>query len=187
MRLMTRAAEQTQAAKLHESTPSSRRPENHAYGQYEFDVALSFAGEGRDLARTLALSLEDANYADFYDEFEATRQGCKALREAHAIDLGGSTLATQFPSIVDRRHCQLRFQAGVVLGLAKLLLLKKIELKENIASYSQPRSHDSAYWPVTSLLAAVEPRATCPESRLVRPHRILTTSNIDRCRDSVVL
>ncbi|MGA7108930.1 MAG: hypothetical protein WBY75_14395, partial [Terracidiphilus sp.] len=34
---------------------------------------------------------------------------------------------------------------------AKLLLLKKIQLKENIASYCQLRSHGSAYWPVISL------------------------------------
>lgn len=36
---------------------------------------------------------------------------------------------------------------------AKLLLLKKIQLKENIASYSQPRSHGSGYWPVIALFA----------------------------------
>ncbi len=39
---------------------------------------------------------------------------------------------------------------------AKLLLLKKIQLKENIAFYSQPRSHGSAYWPVISLLATIK-------------------------------
>ena len=38
---------------------------------------------------------------------------------------------------------------------AKLLLLKKIQLKENIASYSQPRSYSSGYWPVIALLATV--------------------------------
>jgi hypothetical protein len=35
---------------------------------------------------------------------------------------------------------------------AKLLLLKKIQLKENIASYSQPRSYGLGYWPVIALL-----------------------------------
>ena len=39
---------------------------------------------------------------------------------------------------------------------AKLLLLKKIQLKENIASYCQPRSRGSVYWPVISLKAPVE-------------------------------
>ena len=39
---------------------------------------------------------------------------------------------------------------------AKLLLLKKIQLKENIASYSQPRSYGSGYWPVIALLASIE-------------------------------
>jgi hypothetical protein len=39
---------------------------------------------------------------------------------------------------------------------AKLLLLKKIQLKENIASYSQPRSRGSVYWPVILLKSAFE-------------------------------
>jgi hypothetical protein len=41
---------------------------------------------------------------------------------------------------------------------ARLLLLKKIQLKENIASYSQPRSRGSVYWPVIALKASSENR-----------------------------
>ena len=37
---------------------------------FEYDVALSFAGEDRDLARMLALSIEDAGHIVFYDEFD---------------------------------------------------------------------------------------------------------------------
>jgi hypothetical protein len=43
---------------------------------------------------------------------------------------------------------------------AKLLLLKKIQLKENIASYCQPRSRGSVYWPVISLKPTVEDPTT---------------------------
>ena len=34
--------------------------------------------------------------------------------------------------------------------------LKKIQLKENIASYCQPRWHGSAYWPVIALLSPIQ-------------------------------
>jgi hypothetical protein len=40
---------------------------------YTYDVALSFAGEDRDFARSIALALEDAGYSVFYDEFETAR------------------------------------------------------------------------------------------------------------------
>src|SRR5260370_42083458 len=48
---------------------------------------------------------------------------------------------------------------------AKLLLLKKIQLKENIASYSQPRSYSSGYWPVIALFSLTEAKLPdCPLS-----------------------
>ena len=42
---------------------------------------------------------------------------------------------------------------------AKLLLLKKNPTERNIASYLQPRSHGTAYWPVISLIASVGARS----------------------------
>ena len=36
---------------------------------------------------------------------------------------------------------------------------EEIQLKENIASYRQPRRSASAFWPVISLLVAIEPSA----------------------------
>ena len=37
---------------------------------YEYDLAISFAGEQRGLADTLARRLDAAGYAIFYDEFK---------------------------------------------------------------------------------------------------------------------
>ena len=39
----------------------------------DFDVAISFAGEQRTEARSLALKLEDAGYSVFFDEFESAQ------------------------------------------------------------------------------------------------------------------
>lgn len=39
----------------------------------DFDVAISFAGEQRTAARSLALKLEDAGYSVFFDEFESAQ------------------------------------------------------------------------------------------------------------------
>jgi TIR domain-containing protein len=63
---------------------------------YEYDIALSMAGEDREFARPLALALEDANYAVFYDEFETAR-------------LWGTELSVSLGDIYGRasRHCML--------------------------------------------------------------------------------
>jgi len=60
-------------------------------GSFEFDVAISFAGEDRDFARSLALSLEDANYSIFYDEFEVSRLWGTELSASLAEVYGNSS------------------------------------------------------------------------------------------------
>lgn len=61
---------------------------------YEFDVALSFAGEDREFSHSIALALEDSNYVVFYDDFESAR-------------LWGTELSVSLAQIYERsaRHC----------------------------------------------------------------------------------
>ena len=50
-------------------------------GQYEFDIALSFAGENRDLARMIAQQLQDLDCNVFFDEVYEVNYLGKALRK----------------------------------------------------------------------------------------------------------
>jgi hypothetical protein len=55
-------------------TMDSRGPEPR---EYQYDVALSFAGEDRRLVEAIARSLVDCDVRVFYDEFLATSYGAK--------------------------------------------------------------------------------------------------------------
>src|SRR5271165_1468871 len=68
---------------------------------YEYDVALSFAGEDRKFAQDLAIAMDDANHAVFYDEFEAVRLWGTDLSEVLGHIYGG---ASRYCILITSKH-----------------------------------------------------------------------------------
>jgi len=63
------------------TTETRKAPMRHTAQPCPYDVALSFAGENRDLARTLAEGLRAAGFHVFFDEFERVRLWGANLQE----------------------------------------------------------------------------------------------------------
>ena len=82
---------------------------------FKYDVAISFAGEDRNHARTLAKELVKAGVSVFYDEYEQS-------------GLWGADLPSKLHSIYSR---EARY---VILFVSKQYLAKKWTIKERIAA-----------------------------------------------------
>lgn len=55
--------------KLNQLIEGKRNP---VMTHYDYDVAISFAGEEREIAKSIALGLRDKNFSVFFDEFESS-------------------------------------------------------------------------------------------------------------------
>lgn len=90
---LTQPATQRQETIIKKRVVEPRRAKKQA-DNYDFDVALSFAGTNRDLAEQLATLLKEANFSVFYDSF-------------YPEELWGKNLADFFDDLYRNRarHC----------------------------------------------------------------------------------